>query len=77
MRLPLSLASILSTDSAELFCVPWFEMQGDVKELSLNFSLTDEEFGNSKIIELRPGGANIEVDNVSFPLLINCFQIAR
>lgn len=30
--------------------------EGDVKELSLDFTVTEESFGKMHIVELRPGG---------------------
>jgi hypothetical protein len=38
---------------------------GNVEELSLNFTVTDEEFGVSRTRELIPGGANIPVTNLN------------
>ncbi|GAK62249.1 HECT-domain-containing protein [Moesziomyces antarcticus] len=39
--------------------------QGNVEELALNFTVTDEEFGVSLTRELVPGGANIPVTNLN------------
>ncbi|CDW95491.1 hypothetical protein [Sporisorium scitamineum] len=39
--------------------------QGNVEDLSLNFTVTDEEFGVSMTCELIPGGANIPVTNLN------------
>lgn len=39
--------------------------QGNVEDLSLNFTVTDEEFGVSMTRELVPGGANIPVTNLN------------
>lgn len=39
--------------------------QGNVEDLSLNFTVTDEEFGVSMTRELIPGGANIPVTNLN------------
>ncbi|KAF8042732.1 hypothetical protein BT93_A1151 [Corymbia citriodora subsp. variegata] len=36
---------------------------GDVKELSLDFTITEESFGKNHVIELRPGGRDICVTN--------------
>ncbi|GAV76827.1 HECT domain-containing protein [Cephalotus follicularis] len=36
---------------------------GDVKELSLDFTVTEESFGNRQIIELKPGGKDASVTN--------------
>ena len=35
--------------------------EGDIEELDLNFTLTVEDFGQSKVVELKPGGADIPV----------------
>lgn len=32
-------------------------------DLALDFTVTEELFGKRKVIELRPGGANIQVTN--------------
>lgn len=37
--------------------------EGDVRDLSLDFTVTEEVFGNRVVIELRPGGANMTVTN--------------
>ncbi|SPO21006.1 related to ubiquitin protein ligase e3 [Ustilago trichophora] len=39
--------------------------QGNVEDLSLNFTVTDEEFGVSMTRELIPGGANVPVTNLN------------
>ncbi|KAF6766810.1 hypothetical protein PSEUBRA_000436 [Kalmanozyma brasiliensis GHG001] len=39
--------------------------QGNVEDLSLNFTVTDEEFGVSMTRELVPGGANVAVTNLN------------
>lgn len=39
--------------------------QGNVEDLALNFTVTDEEFGVSMTRELIPGGANIPVTNLN------------
>ena len=39
--------------------------QGNVEDLSLNFTVVDEEFGVSMTRELIPGGANIPVTNLN------------
>lgn len=36
---------------------------GDVKELSLDFTITEESFGKNHVFELRPGGRDICVTN--------------
>lgn len=38
---------------------------GNVEDLSLNFTVTDEEFGVSQTRELIPGGSNIPVTNLN------------
>ena len=42
-------------------CVQNYE--GDVKELSLDFTITEETLGKRHIIELRPGGKDTLVTN--------------
>ncbi|CBQ67807.1 related to ubiquitin protein ligase e3 [Sporisorium reilianum SRZ2] len=39
--------------------------QGNVEDLALNFTVTDEEFGVSMTRELIPGGANVPVTNLN------------
>lgn len=36
---------------------------GDIKELSLDFTVTEESFGKRHVIELKPGGKDISVTN--------------
>lgn len=36
---------------------------GDVKELSLDFTITEESFGKMHVIELKPGGKDVSVTN--------------
>ncbi|XP_021680792.2 E3 ubiquitin-protein ligase UPL7 isoform X2 [Hevea brasiliensis] len=36
---------------------------GDIKDLSLDFTLTEESFGKHYVIELKPGGKNVCVTN--------------
>lgn len=36
---------------------------GDVKELFLDFTVTEESFGKQHIIELKPGGKDVSVTN--------------
>lgn len=36
---------------------------GDVKELSLDFTVTEESLGKRHIIELKPGGKDVTVTN--------------
>ena len=36
---------------------------GDVKELSLDFTVTEESFGTRRVIELKSGGKDISVTN--------------
>lgn len=36
---------------------------GDVKELFLDFTVTEEAFGKRQIIELKPGGKDVCVTN--------------
>eukprot|EP01018_Ginkgo_biloba_P039591 Gb_22218 [translate_table: standard] len=37
--------------------------EGDVRDLALDFTVTEEIFGKRVVIELRPGGANLTVTN--------------
>lgn len=37
--------------------------EGDIMDLALDFTVTEEFFGKRKVVELRPGGANIQVTN--------------
>jgi ubiquitin-protein ligase E3 B len=36
---------------------------GDVKELSLDFTVTEESFGKRHVVELKSGGKDISVTN--------------
>lgn len=36
---------------------------GDIKELSLDFTATEESLGNRHVVELKPGGKDICVTN--------------
>jgi len=36
---------------------------GDVKDLSLDFTVTEELFGKRHVIELKPGGKDVCVSN--------------
>lgn len=36
---------------------------GDVKELFLDFTVTEESFGKRQVIELKPGGKDVSVTN--------------
>lgn len=36
---------------------------GDVKELSLDFTVTEESLGKRHVIELKPGGKDVSVTN--------------
>lgn len=36
---------------------------GDVKDLSLDFTVTEESFGKWNVVELKPGGKDISVTN--------------
>lgn len=36
---------------------------GDVKELFLDFTVTEESFGTRHVIELKPGGKDVSVSN--------------
>ena len=39
------------------------DYDGDVKDLFLDFTLTEESFGKRHIIELKPGGKDVSVTN--------------
>jgi hypothetical protein len=39
---------------------------GDISDLALSFSLTDENFGHKQEIELRPNGSQIEVTSANY-----------
>lgn len=36
---------------------------GDIKELCLDFTVTEESFGKHHVIELKPGGKDVSVTN--------------
>lgn len=36
---------------------------GDVNDLCLDFTVTEESFGKRHVIELKPGGKNVSVTN--------------
>jgi ubiquitin-protein ligase E3 B len=43
-----------------MFCVLLLQLyDGDVKELSLDFTVTEESFGKRHVIELKPGGKDL------------------
>lgn len=41
----------------------WQSYEGDVKELSLDFTVTEESFGKRHVIELKHGGKDVSVTN--------------
>ncbi|KAG2686438.1 hypothetical protein I3843_09G006100 [Carya illinoinensis] len=46
--------------------IEFYEKQhydGDVKEISLDFTVTEESFGKRHVVELKPGGKDISVTN--------------
>lgn len=50
----------INFDCYDLF---WQSFEGDVKELSLDFTVTEESFGKRHVIELKHGGKDISVTN--------------
>lgn len=44
-------------------CLCLQNYEGDIKELSLDFTVTEESLGKRLIIELRPGGKDTSVIN--------------
>lgn len=45
------------------FMVIFQHFDGDVSDLSLDFSVTEEMFGKWIVVELRPGGKDVAVTN--------------
>lgn len=53
--------SSLYCDSLLVLLLQHYE--GDIKELCLDFTVTEESFGKHRVIELKPGGKDTSVAN--------------
>ena len=42
-----------------------FSIQGDLEDLCLSFSITDDRLGNNKELDLIPGGSNVSVTSLN------------
>lgn len=58
----IDLKDMESVDSEYYKSLVWIK-ENDPAGLDLTFSIDEESFGQTSVIELKPGGANIPVDN--------------
>lgn len=59
---PIDLKDMESVDSEYYKSLLWIK-ENDPSGLDLTFSVDEESFGHTSVHELKPGGANIPLDN--------------
>lgn len=59
---PIDLKDMESVDSEYYKSLLWIK-ENDPSDLDLTFSVDEESFGHTSVHELKPGGANIPLDN--------------
>lgn len=72
----IDLKDMESVDSEYYKSLLWIK-ENDPSDLDLTFSVDEESFGHTSVHELKPGGANIPLDNSNKDEYIRYFCVIK